>query len=79
MPRRDPFVSPFEAAEAAAREHGGCPMRELDDRLFDHWDVVTLCRGFSCAECVALPGEWEPDFFDGDFETEAPGEVELPY
>lgn len=79
MPRRSVIETPFEAAKATARECGCCPMRELDDWLFERWDVVTLCREFSCAECVALPGEWEPEGFDGYFVTEALEEVELPF
>ena len=79
MPRSCVLESPFEAAKAAARKRGSCPLRELDDWLFERWDVVALCREFSCAECVALPGEWEPEGFDGDFETEALEEAGLPF
>ena len=79
MPRSNVLESPFESARVAARERGGCPMRELDDWLFEHWDVVTLCREFSCAECVALPGEWEPEGFEEDFGIGAHEEVELPF
>ena len=32
-----------------------CPIWDLDDWVLEHHDVVTLCRGFDCPECVADP------------------------
>ena len=37
-----------------------CPIWDLDDWVLEHHDVVTLCRGFDCPECVADPEELGP-------------------
>jgi hypothetical protein len=53
------------------------PIRDLDDWVLGHHDVVTLCRGFDCHECVADPEDLGPT------EPPAPsvddGDCEVPF
>ena len=55
-----PLDSPFGAAWRLAGKRGVCPLEELEDYLFDRWDIPTLCGAFPRGECVAGPGDWEP-------------------
>ena len=71
--------SSIETARETARKCGTCPLRVLDDWLFERWDVVSLCREFACVKCVAEPGEWEPEGIDEGFGGETLEEVELAF
>lgn len=35
-----------------------CPIFDLDDWILQSNDVDTLCAGFSCAICVAIPEDF---------------------
>lgn len=37
----------------------GCPMEALEGRVFERWDVASLCASYACEEC-ALPESWQP-------------------
>ena len=40
--------------EKPGARRASCPIWDLDDWVLEHHDVVTLCRGFDCPECVAV-------------------------
>ena len=46
--------------EEADSRRAACPIWGLDDWVLAHHDVVTLCRGFDCPECVADPEDLGP-------------------
>lgn len=46
--------------EEADSRRAACPIWGLDDWVLEHHDVVTLCRGFDCPECVADPEDLGP-------------------
>ena len=59
----------FDLASRKAKETGACPVTLLDAFFANHWDFDSLCAGFSCRKCVAVP---EDMGFGGPCEEDEP-------
>lgn len=56
----------------------GCPMEALEDWVFEHWDVVSLCASHACEECV-LVEPWQPEPEPGRRAPDPPDGGEIPF
>lgn len=52
------FDDPVACARTKGKSEGVCPMRFIDERASNHWDVFEICSWFKCDECVAEPEDF---------------------